>query len=298
MSSIDWEREWKDVQSKAMLSKCRVGGRGFSGYFDRIAEDYLKQVLADEPFYGGIVGHLRSEMFFRKGDDVLDVACGPGTYTLHFAEQARSVSALDPAEGMLSVLMREAARRGLSNVLPIRSRWEDHEGDGRYDLVFTALSPGITGPETFMKLERYSRRSCCYIGFGEGSNNELADSLWELVMGESRKSNGFNVTYPFNLLCSKGRKPNVRFFEKESVVREPREEVIKSNIEWLSMFTPMDEGKEKKVREYVTSRSKDGYYERMARQSLAVLYWDVPGDKESSHDTIMEKEHGAYGIQV
>jgi len=96
-----------------------------------------------------------------------------------------------------------------------------------------------------MKLEQYSKRSCCYIGFGEGSNNELSDRLWELVIGESRKKkNGLDVTYPLNLLFSKGRKPNVRFFGKESVVREPCEEVIDSNVKWLGMFTPEAEGEE------------------------------------------------------
>ena len=258
MRNIDWEQEWKDVQSGAMLSKCRVGDDGFSDYFDRMAGEYLEQVLANEDFYRSIVGHLKRERCIRKGDDVLDIASGPGTYTLPFAEIAGSVSALDPAKGMLSVLMREGLPQKASERAPICSRWEDYEGDERYDLVFTALSPGITGPETFMKMERYSRRSCCYIGFGDGSNSELSDDLWELVMGESRKNRGFSIAYPFNLLCSKGRKPNVRFFLKESIVSEPCDEVIKSNIKWLRMFTPMNGAKKKKVREHVMSLSNGG----------------------------------------
>jgi SAM-dependent methyltransferase len=278
MSQIDWELEWKNVQSKAILSKCRVNGHGFSGYFDSVAEDYLKQVRADEKFYRGIVDHLERERFLKDDDDVLDIACGPGTYTLPFAERVKAVAGLDPSEGMLSVLMREAGCRGLSNVREIRSKWEDYTGGERYDLVFTALSPGITGPETFMKMERFSRRSCCYIGFGNGSNNELSDRLWELVIGEKKNDRGFNVTYPFNLLCSKGRKPNVRFFEKESVEKQPCEEIIKSNVEWLGLFTEMNGEKEKKVREYVMARSTCGYYERKAKQSLVALYWDVPGE--------------------
>lgn len=276
MSEIDWEKEWEEVQSRAMLSKCQVGKCGFSGYFDRIAGDYMKQVLSDEPFYRSIVDCLEREGYFRQGDEVLDIACGPGTYTLPFAMHAKAVSALDPAEGMLSVLMQEAGRRGLNNISPIRSRWEDLDLGERYDLVFTALSPGITGPGTFLKMERYSKRSCCYIGFGDVSNSELSDRLWELIIGESRKSRGFSIGYPFNLLLSKGRKPNVRFFKCERAASEPCEEVIKSNIEWLEMFTRMDQEKEKEVRDYVMARSRDGFYEHIARQSLAALYWDVP----------------------
>ncbi len=274
MSEIDWEQEWKNAREKTMMSRCRNGG--FGEYFDGIAEDYLRQVRADEEFYGGIVGYLGREGFFREGDDVLDIACGPATYTLHFAERARSVAALDPAQGMLSVVMREAAVRGLSNVRPIRSRWEDYDGDERFDLVFTALSPGITGPESLLKMERHSRRSCCYIGFGEGSNNELGDELWALVAGEGRKMRGVDMSYPFNLLFSKGRRPNVRFFKKEYVAREPCEKVIKSNVEWLGMFTRMDSEKVRKVSEHIMSLSRDGFYEHVQKQSLVVLYWNIP----------------------
>lgn len=277
MKQIDWERAWKDAQPGTMLSRCRVGDRDFSGYFGGIAEDYLAKVLAQEKFYRGIVGHLYREKFLRRGDDVLDVACGPGTYALHFAAKAGTVAALDPAEGMLAVLMREAERRGLANVRPVRSRWEEYEAAERYDLVFTALSPGITGPETFLKLERYSRRSCCYIGFGDGDNNELGSRLWELVIGEARKKkNGIDVTYPLNLLFSLGRRPNLRFFETAAPAREPCEEVIDSNVRWLGMFTTVGRKEKRKIRDYVLSLSRDGYYEHIARQSLVALYWDVP----------------------
>ena len=277
---IDWEQAWKDAQSGSMLTK-RKGGEGkWTGYFDDIAQEYLETVMSDEAYYRRIAGFVKREGFFRNGDRVFDLACGPGTYTLLFAEHAGSVTSLDPSPGMLGVLKAEAARRELKNISTVQSRWEDYEGDEKYDLVFTALSPGVTGPETFLKLERFSRRSCCYIGFGEASNNKLGDRLWELVIGSPRKNHGFNVTYPFNLLHSIGRRPCVRFFDQESMVREPSDELIESNIEWLGLFTGMDEAKKEIVREYVHSISKNGYYRHKARQSLVVLLWDVPDSSQ------------------
>jgi SAM-dependent methyltransferase len=262
--------------SGAMLSKCRVDEKGFSGFFDSVAEDYLQRVMENEEFYRGIVDHLERENILRCDDEVLDISCGPGTYTLPMAKRTRSVSSLDPAEGMLSVLMREAANRGLLNVRTIKSKWEDYGGEEKFDLVFVALSPGIRGPNDFLKMERFSRRNCCYIGFGKGGKDSLGDEIWEQVMGEKRKNNDFNITIPFNLLHAKGRKPNVRFFEKSSLSKEPGEEVIKSNTEWLSMYTKMDRAKKKKVRDYVNDRSTDGYYEHDAVLSLVALYWEVP----------------------
>lgn len=278
---IDWEQAWKDAQSGSMLTKRRGGERKWTGYFDDVAKEYLEQVMSDEAYYRRITGFVKREKFFRKGDTVFDLACGPGTYTLLFAEHANSVTALDPSPGMLSVLQAEAARRGLKNIHTVQSRWEDYEGDEKYDLVFSALSPGITGPETFLKIERFSRRSCCYIGFGESSNNELGDKLWELVIGGPRKNRDFNVTYPFNLLHSKGRKPSVRFFRQETMVSEPCDDIINSNIEWMGLFTDMDETKKEKIKEYVHSISENGYYRHKAKQSLVALLWDVPEPRPS-----------------
>jgi SAM-dependent methyltransferase len=277
MSNIDWENEWNDVIAGAMMSKCHVGDKGLSSFYDDTAEDYQKGVRADEDFYQYIVDNLVINGVLRKGDSVLDIGSGPGTYTLPIAKKARSVAALDPSDGMLTMLMRESAAKGLSNIRPIKSTWEDYASEERFDLVFAALSPGIKCPDDLMKMERFSTRSCCYINYGEaGGNKKFSDDLWELVTGEKKKNNDFNVTYPFNLLYSKGRKPNVRFFEKKKIVRVPCENIVKGQVKWLSMFTQMDGEKEKKIRDYVITRSKDGYYEHEDILSLVALYWEVP----------------------
>jgi SAM-dependent methyltransferase len=277
MSNINWENEWNDALADAMMNKCHVGDKGFSSFYDDTAEDYRKGVRADADFYQYIVDSLAFDDILRKGDCVLDIGSGPGTYTLPMAEKATSVTALDPSSGMLELLMRESAAKGLSNIQSVKSTWEDYASEERFDLVFVALSPGIKVPADLMKMERFSTRSCCYINYGEaGGNKKFSDDLWELVTGEKKKNNDFNVTYPFNLLYSKGRKPNVRFFEKRKTLRVPCENIVKGQVKWLSMFTQMDREKEKKIRDYVTVRSKDGYYEHEDILSLVALYWEVP----------------------
>ena len=277
MSKIDWEHEWNDVLEEAMMSKCHVGSDGFSSFYDDTAKDYQKGVLADIDFYQHIVDHLATEGIIRKGDSVLDIGSGPGTYTLPIAEKVGSIAALDPSNGMLELLMRESVARGLSNVKPIKSSWEDYNSEERFDLVFAALSPGIKGPAELMKMERFSTRSCCYINYGAaGGDKELSDDLWKLVTGEKKENNDFNITYPFNLLHSMGRKPNVLFFEKPKKVSMPCDDIADGHIKWLSMFTHMDEAKEKQVRDYITGHSKDGRYEHEDKLTLVALFWNVP----------------------
>lgn len=277
METIDWEKSWKETQSGSMFSKHPADERKWQRFWDEEAAGFLEGIIADREYYGRIADYLEREGVFQGGDDVLDIACGPGTYSLLFAEKASEVTALDPSSGMLSTLAGEAARRGLTNIKTVRSRWEDFPREETYDLVFTALSPAIKGPRDLLGLEDVSRRSCCYVTFGDGGKPLLRDEMWELLTGEKTGDDAFNVSYPLNLLHSRGRKPNVRFFDQERDARIPSKKLIDNNARFFGLFVDMDVGKKDKIRRYIESRSKNGFYETHVKKSLAVLHWEVPG---------------------
>lgn len=52
----------------------------------------------------------------HKGDVVLDVGCGPGTYTISIARRCRKVVAVDPSQAMLGYMRARLEREGVSNV--------------------------------------------------------------------------------------------------------------------------------------------------------------------------------------
>lgn len=118
-------------------------------YYRARAPEYLETVLpelnADE------VGSARSELLaaldaFRPSGDVLELACGPGTWTGVLAGYATSVTAVDAAPEMLAA--------AAANVASDRVRFLDADlfgwsPDRRYDVVFFGFWLSHVPPERF-----------------------------------------------------------------------------------------------------------------------------------------------------
>ena len=280
MDTSEWKKLWNESQSGSFFEKRGEKEKEWSVFWDEKSAEYLKNVKSNEKFYRDILRHLRSEGCYKPGDNILDIACGPGTYSLLFAENAKSVSSLDISRGMLSELAGEAKKHKLANITPILMPWEKYEGTEKYDLVFTALSPAITGPDLFLKMEKSSRRSCCYIAFGDDSFTGLRNELWKLITGKDRKANPFNISIPFGMLMSMGRKPNVKFFDNISLQPKSVEEIISTHVEFLKTFAEINDEKMKQIREYVKAKADSGTLEYHTGQLLVALYWNVPKEEQ------------------
>jgi SAM-dependent methyltransferase len=73
----------------------------------------------------------------RRGDRVLELACGPGSVALAAAPLAREVVASDFAPEMAAIAAERAAERGLANVTTRVLDLEDiDEPDASFDVVF------------------------------------------------------------------------------------------------------------------------------------------------------------------
>ena len=70
---------------------------------------------------------------FRPRGDVLELACGPGTFTAELLPHARSLTAVDASPEMLSLA---AEKVGHQRVRFIRADLFSWEPDRRYDVVF------------------------------------------------------------------------------------------------------------------------------------------------------------------
>ncbi len=275
MVSLDWKTLWNESRQGSLLENRQPKDDKWLSFWDSEATAYLEKVKRDEVFYRHIVDYLRRERVFCPGDKVLDIACGPGTYTLQFAPFAASVTALDVSAGMLSTMMVEAENRNLRNIKPVKSAWDQYAVRGKYDLVFTALSPAIKGPEEFLRMETCSSRSCCYITFGEEEQSRTRSDLWKILTGGEKGKKEFNISYPFNLLMSMGRKPNVRFFDYESEEKMAVDQLIEYYVKFFNNFIRMDEKNIERISKHINSISVEGYCDNWSKKSLVALFWDV-----------------------
>jgi Protein-L-isoaspartate carboxylmethyltransferase len=97
---------------------------------------YGKQISEDGSLREAVTGFMAGEGLLTPADDVLEIGCGPGVYTLPMARTARSVTALDISQGMLDQLTIETNGKGITNVRPVCSGWDSYRGRKKYDLVF------------------------------------------------------------------------------------------------------------------------------------------------------------------
>ena len=75
------------------------------------------------------------------------VSAGPGTLAIPFAEKAAHVTAVEPAEGMCSVMQEKMAEFGVKNITIVQKRWEDvdvaRDLEPPYDVVIASFSLGM-----------------------------------------------------------------------------------------------------------------------------------------------------------
>jgi SAM-dependent methyltransferase len=278
MNKTYWENAWDEIRQKSPGRARPQNEAAWGGYWDEVADEYLRDVIAEEPVYQGIIRFLVRQGTFRDGDRVLDVGCGPGTYALLFAERAKAVDALDPSVAMLAAMSREATRRSLSGIKALPVKWEDFAPDDRYDLAFSAMSPAIKDAATLRKLEACSSRSCCLVTYGENPDYGPVNDLWEPVVGERRATNAFLYVYPYNLLRETGRNPGLEMFGLERSKRVPVDRLVRQYVTYFGIFAAIDGRKERLIRDHFEARSDAGLYEVRTHVRLAAICWDVPGE--------------------
>jgi SAM-dependent methyltransferase len=99
-------------------------------YYRAVAAEY-----ADHAIHGAAGGdELEAALdAFRPTGDVLELACGPGTWIPQLLRHAKSVTAVDASPEMLAIA---AARFGEERVRFVRADIFEWKPDRRYDVVF------------------------------------------------------------------------------------------------------------------------------------------------------------------
>ncbi|HOI13283.1 MAG TPA: class I SAM-dependent methyltransferase [Methanoculleus sp.] len=90
------------------------------------------------------VADALADLAVAPGERVLDIGSGPGTLALPLARAGASVTAVDPAEGMLAELRTAAKRERITGITTFRGLWEeidpDRDLDPPYDRVVASFS--------------------------------------------------------------------------------------------------------------------------------------------------------------
>src|SRR3954463_16662874 len=98
-------------------------------YYRALAPEYLAHVL-DMPGGGEIEAALDR---FAPSGDVLELACGPGSWTARLLREARTVTAVDAAPEMLALARNRVADPRVKFICADLFTWRPNR---RYDVVF------------------------------------------------------------------------------------------------------------------------------------------------------------------
>jgi ubiquinone/menaquinone biosynthesis C-methylase UbiE len=83
-------------------------------FWDKIAEGYAKQPIADEASY-----HKKLEVtrgYFRPDMEVLEIGCGTGSTALIHAPYVKQIRAIDFSAQMIAIAQEKAAHQNITNV--------------------------------------------------------------------------------------------------------------------------------------------------------------------------------------
>ena len=110
--------------------------------YETIADEYDERIpgngVVDEIFTDSEADFLLGKV--RSDDDVLDMGCGTGRFTIPLAERARSVSGLDMSPMMLATARKKLADRELEAELREGDMADLPFPDASFDVVVSMLA--------------------------------------------------------------------------------------------------------------------------------------------------------------
>ncbi len=102
-------------------------------FFERNAEKYA---VSQSHKKGEDLDILERLLKPAKNETLLDIGTGTGFTAVRLAPMVRSVTALDPTEGMLDQARKIARESGITNIQFLKSSWENLNPDeSRFDII-------------------------------------------------------------------------------------------------------------------------------------------------------------------
>jgi SAM-dependent methyltransferase len=275
INSDFWAAAWEKARKNSSLYRGKFDEAAWTAFWDQYASTYrqINEVLQDD--LRKMVALWAGEGLVNRTSRVLDIGCGPGTYTLPLAEAVKEVVALDISMKMLELLSEEAKKRGLQNIIPRQADWEKINCGQEFDLVLAASSPAVYNYTTLMKMNSASRRFCLLLCYARGCRAPLRDFLWRELMGEELQGSAFDISFPFNILYGEGFNPNLRFFSQGYSYAERADVVLENYRAYFNIFGKNGPGVERILEKVIRSMARDNLILENVSYNLAVMWWNA-----------------------
>ena len=219
---------------------------------------------------------LRLRGLLGEDQTVADIGCGPGLFVLEFAKTAGQAVGIDYSSRFVEYARDLAGEQGVDNARFLQRDFltldiEQERLAGKFDLVFSCLTPAATAEGSLDKLMGMSRGWCCNTTIAHAEDT-LARQVMQDVFGEEihTRWNGRSFFALSNLLWLRGYYPETFYYD------DVRVEVVMPDRRWAEKIASYcgkkEEGDIDRVEEYLT---KLGSTPRRSASRYASVLWNV-----------------------
>ncbi len=265
--------EGESVNKKCMTAEC--WDRAAEGYDDLDScRDYMAQVES-------VVSILKDSGVFGPDRDVIDIACGTGTYAVRMAPYCRSVSCLDISGKMLEKLSTKTTDAGIDNIEIKNQDWHSYSPDRKFDLVFCSMSPLMRSMDNIDRFLDLSQRYVAIVTWAGIRENLVLSELGTKFIGRKPGKHTSDMNVIFNFLYSRGFAPELRFFRGCWEKTRSVEKQIRNLIWRLEMYRPLEKEEKDYIVDYVKARAENGMMTVSTRVRTVLMLVDKEAENFS-----------------
>lgn len=273
--NINWNEVWKERLEKQLKSNSNVdcstiwhSKENARRFWEMFQNDKAKATT-----------EMRIEdMKLSPTSRVLDVGSGPGTLAIPIAQRVAHVTAVEPSDGMVSVMQEKIKEYGVKNLDFVHKDWEavDVESDLSipYDVVFASYSLGMKNIQASIQkmMDASSKYVYLYWFAGETSWDMHSRRLWPLLHGcEYQSAPKCDILY--NVLYDMGIYPNIDVFPFEHIHRYATfEEAVE---DFKSYYNVKSDAQKAILRDYLEGvlEGNDGNLVQIGWSTRVKMWW-------------------------
>ena len=156
------------------------------------------------------------------GDSVVaDIGCGTGNYAVEFGKRVKQVDCSDISPVMIDYCRKNAKTEGLTNLSYKACDFLECDIDKegwrkKYNLVFTSITPAVTGLKAVEKMNAMARGFCFNSSFIYRRDDIREAVLHDVFKRDTTsRKRGETTYYLFNILWQLGYTPEICYYREE-----------------------------------------------------------------------------------
>ncbi len=202
--------------------------------WDKKAKNYARYNQKLNPIQEQTFKELEKLNISFKNKSIIDIGCGTGVWTLHLAQNAKEITALDNAKAMLEILKEDAKKLQLTNIKYENctfTEWVSKNQNTQFDIAFLSMSPALQDKKDYLNFIQLAKFRI-YLGWADYRKSDFLDPIFKHFNTE------FKGVYKQDLesyLLENDIKFHKFVFDETRIVERRKDEAIENALWHLDM---------------------------------------------------------------